>query len=561
MEMMISLIASTLRISTPLTFAAMGGLMSERSGIIHIALEGIMLVSAFFGAAVAHLYHSPILGACAGVAAGIIFASLYAFVVIVGKADQIVAGTAMNLLAFGLTPLLCKILFDSTGASPALEFEDRFQIAPMLWSVAAVVMIHIFFKYTTWGLRISVAGEKPESLLTAGVSVKKIRWGTVIASGALAGLAGVSLSIFLSSSFSRGMTAGRGFMALAALIFGKWKPLPTFVACLFFAFTDALQIRLQGVSLFGGEPIPVQFIQVLPYAFTVFALAGFVGRSRAPKALGNALSIGFLTLGLMGLSGCFLDRFIKKPEPAPVVSSSPHDAQALSQIYNEMIEVVFEQSPQNKSDFFEKVGALTQGATLEGLFNGLTHSAFYRSYESQSSVVTPKELQFFANEFAEIQLSLKEPVEISESLRNPMGDVQFPTGEEKSDSDSGVSAMITIAGKSKQALALEFQTFFQQSRHAVLKRVLSDAMMQKIDESIKNPKDFEAWYGAFCQRYAHLGVDFGLKLRNQNNPEFHVQWLQGLNRMWGADTARDRVVWEVLNRVHRVMNSYQKESV
>ena len=145
----------------------------------------------------------------------------------------------------------------------------------------------LWMKYTRGGLWLSFAGEHPEALDAAGIRVNRVRWAAVLMSGALAGLGGASLSVFLASSFSRNMTAGRGFMALAALIFGKWKPVPTAVACLLFGFAEAVQIRLQGVSLWGGNPIPVQFIQIFPYVVTVLVLAGFVGRSRAPKALGT----------------------------------------------------------------------------------------------------------------------------------------------------------------------------------------------------------------------------------------------------------------------------------
>ena len=134
---------------------------------------------------------------------------------------------------------------------------------------------------------MNFAGEHPEALDAAGIRVNRVRWLAVLASGALAGMGGASLSIFLSSSFSRDMTAGRGFMALAALIFGKWKPVPAALACLLFGFAEAVQIRLAGCDLWGSEPIPVQFIQILPYLVTILVLAGFVGHSRAPKALGT----------------------------------------------------------------------------------------------------------------------------------------------------------------------------------------------------------------------------------------------------------------------------------
>jgi simple sugar transport system permease protein len=276
------LLASTLRVSTPLIFAALGGMFAERSGVINIALEGMMLIGAF-GAAVGTLAgHSPWAGAVIGMAAGMALAAIYGLFVIRLRANQIVAGTAINMLAMGLTPFLCKIFYDVTGSTPAIPLSERFQSAPLYLGWALVAGCVFWMRCTPAGLWVGFAGEHPEALDTAGVRVNRVRWIAVLVSGALAGMGGASLSIFLSSSFSRDMTAGRGFMALAALIFGKWKPLPTALACLLFGFADAVQIRLQGVG-----SIPVQFIQILPYVVTVLVLAGFVGRSRPPKALGT----------------------------------------------------------------------------------------------------------------------------------------------------------------------------------------------------------------------------------------------------------------------------------
>ncbi len=281
------LLESTLRVSTPLIFAALGGMFSERSGVINIALEGMMLVGAF-GAAVGTLAtHSPWLGSAWGMGAGMLLALVYGIFVIRLRANQIVAGTAINMLALGLTPFLCKIRYDVTGQTPAIPLDERFQSAPLYLSWVLVVICWLWLKCTRQGLWVSFAGEHPEALDAAGVSVNRVRWGAVLVSGALAGMGGASLSVFLSSSFSRNMTAGRGFMALAALIFGKWRPVPTAIACLLFGFAEAVQIRLQGVTIWGKDPIPVQFIQILPYLVTIFVLAGFVGRSRAPKALGT----------------------------------------------------------------------------------------------------------------------------------------------------------------------------------------------------------------------------------------------------------------------------------
>ena len=291
--MLTQLLASTLRVSTPLIFAALGGMFSERSGVINIALEGMMLLGAW-GAAVGTLAtHSPWLGMGCGLVAGMAVAAVYGLFVIRLRSNQIVAGTAINMLALGLTPVLCKALYDVTGSTPSIPLGERFQSDPLYlcWPLyicwALVVASWCWLKYTPTGLWVSFAGEHPEALDAAGIRVNRVRWLAVLASGALAGLGGATLSVLLSSSFSRNMTAGRGFIALAALIFGKWKPVPTALACLLFGFTEALQIRLQGVVLWGTEPLPVQFIQILPYAVTILVLAGFVGQSRAPKALGT----------------------------------------------------------------------------------------------------------------------------------------------------------------------------------------------------------------------------------------------------------------------------------
>ena len=282
----ILLVISTFRVSTPLLFAALGGLISERSGVVNIALEGMMLLGAFTAAAVTYATHSLTLGALAAVGSGIVLAGFYALFVIELRADQIVAGTAINLLAAGSTPFFCKILYGSSTSTPSLPLSLRFQFLPVWVACGCVFLTWAWLKYTPSGLWVLFAGEHPEALSSAGVSVKRTRWFAVLLSGVLSALGGASLSTCLASSFSRNMTAGRGFMALAALIFGKWKPIPAALACLLFGFSDSLQIRLQGVILWGNDPVPVQFIQILPYLVTVFVLAGVVGKSRAPKALG-----------------------------------------------------------------------------------------------------------------------------------------------------------------------------------------------------------------------------------------------------------------------------------
>lgn len=279
-------ILPVLRSSLPLVFAALGGLWCERSGVIQIGLEGFILLGSFFGAVSALYFSNPYVGFLAAGVAGLFLATLYGVFVLKFRANQIVTATATNLFALGVPPFLSKIWFDSTGSTPPLPPEAQLKAAPLVWGVLAVVLSHWVFTRTRFGLRIRFAGEHPQALEAAGVSVSFKRWQGVWISGLLAGIAGGTLSIYLSSSFIRNMSAGRGFIALAAVILGKWKPIPTVLACLLFGVTESIQIRLQGVVLWGAEPVPVQWIQILPYIITIVVLAGAVGRSFAPRALG-----------------------------------------------------------------------------------------------------------------------------------------------------------------------------------------------------------------------------------------------------------------------------------
>ncbi|MGZ3775378.1 MAG: ABC transporter permease [Pseudobdellovibrionaceae bacterium] len=287
-SLILALSLATLRLATPLIFASMGGLMSERSGVVNVALEGFMLIGAFAGAVVGHHYSSAWIGWESAFVIGLFVGALYAFFTVELKADQIVTGMAFNLLMMGFIPFLTKILYNSTGSTPPLAVEHRFSFEPLVMALILVFLIAFWLYKMRSGLWLLFAGEHPEALISSGVSVRKIRWIAVSLSGAFAAWGGASLSLFLSSSYSPLMTGGRGFMAIAALIFGKWKPLPTLGACFLFAFADALQIRLQGIQVWGFE-VPVQFIQILPYFVTIIALAGFIGKSQAPKALGRVL--------------------------------------------------------------------------------------------------------------------------------------------------------------------------------------------------------------------------------------------------------------------------------
>ena len=283
----LSLLGSTIRVATPLVLAALGGLFSERSGVINIALEGMMLAGAFTAAAVTFATGSPYIGLVTGAAAGLVIASLHAAACIRFKADQVVTGTALNILMLGIPAFLSGAFFLSSGSTPQIPKEQLIPYIPIVIAGAMVLIVWYVLYKTPFGLRLRSVGENPEAADAAGVNVARMRYSGVLLSGILAGIGGAYLSIGQSSLFTRNMTAGRGFIALAALIFGKWRPVQTLLACLLFGFTEAVSYQMQGVvKLPSGEDIPVQFIQMVPYVLTIVVLAGFIGQSRPPRALG-----------------------------------------------------------------------------------------------------------------------------------------------------------------------------------------------------------------------------------------------------------------------------------
>jgi ABC-type uncharacterized transport system permease subunit len=297
-ELTISVGAAAIRMSSPLIFAALGGIASERCGVINIALEGKMLIGAFVAATVAYYTHSALIGFFAGGMAGLILAAIYGVFVLQFQANQIVAGTAINILAAGVIPFLSQIFFQNTGSTPEIPVSARFTYFPILFSWMCMGLMLAWFKFSPYGLWHKFAGEHPDALQTSGIDVVSTRWSGVLLSGFLAGLGGATLSICLSSNYTRNMTAGRGYMALAALIVGNWRPVAGTIACLLFGFFEALGITLQGIQI----PIPSfssrfllsvfqffvspQFVQIIPYILTIIIVAGFVGKSRPPRSLG-----------------------------------------------------------------------------------------------------------------------------------------------------------------------------------------------------------------------------------------------------------------------------------
>ena len=289
------MMASTLRVATPLVLCAMGGLFSEKAGIVDVGLEGKMLMAAFFAAATSAVTGSAWAGVAAGVIAAEALALLHGLACITYRGNQVVSGVALNILAAGLTVVLGTAWFGRGGQTPALEGDQR--LLPLFLPGAGdnilvyVALLSVPFTWwviarTRFGLRLRAVGEMPLAVEAAGLSVAGLRYRAVLLCGLFAGLAGAYLSIGQNAGFSRDMTAGQGFIALAAIIFGKWRAWPAFGACLAFGLLDAIAFRLQGVHLPGLGEVPVQLIQAMPYLLAMFLLAGFIGRAVAPRAAG-----------------------------------------------------------------------------------------------------------------------------------------------------------------------------------------------------------------------------------------------------------------------------------
>lgn len=296
---LIDLARASIRMATPITFAAIGGIYSERAGVFNIGLEGMMLTGAFAGALGSHWLGNPWLGVLLAILGGGGMALIHAFVCVTLRANQIVSGIAINIFALGLTSFLLRALFGIEGMQNVPYFsplsipllgsipvvgEVFFQHGVLVYLSYLLVPISMFVLYrTTWGLTIRGVGDHPRAADTVGVNVLRTRYLCIVVSGMLAGIGGAFLSLDDTHTFADNMAGGRGYIALAALIFGRWNPLGAFGATLLFGLADAVQLRMQAF----GAPIPYQFLLMVPYLVTIGVLAGVVGKKvRAPAAIG-----------------------------------------------------------------------------------------------------------------------------------------------------------------------------------------------------------------------------------------------------------------------------------
>jgi simple sugar transport system permease protein len=313
LDIVANVLSSTIRLSVPLLLACLAGLYSERSGVFDIGLEGKMLAGAFAGAAAAAVTGSAWLGLSAAILVATALALVHGFASITHRGNQIVSGVAINFVAAGATIILGQAWFAQGGRTPSLPgtarfgsitlpFADAVRDVPVLGPIySGILSGHSLLAYlaflavpftwwvlyrTRFGLRLRAVGENPAAVDTAGISVTFLRYRAVVCTGILTGMAGCYMALSQNAGFVKDMTAGRGYIALAALIFAKWKPVPAMFACLLFGFLDALSIRLQGTPLPLVGRVPVQFMQALPYVLTVILLAGFIGKAIPPRAGG-----------------------------------------------------------------------------------------------------------------------------------------------------------------------------------------------------------------------------------------------------------------------------------
>ncbi len=559
------------RMATPLVFASLGGYFSERSGVINIALEGLMLMGAFVSGAVAASTHSPFIGLIAGIGIGVFLAAVYAFMVIEMQADQIIAGIAVNLFALGMPPVICKAIYDVSGGTPMLQASEKM---PSLWGGSLFVwgifptllIVHLMHSRTRFGQHVRFSGEHPHALISQGISVKKIRWTSVLLSGAFCGIAGAYLSIDHGSGFTRSMTAGRGFIALAALIIGRWTPIGAFLASLVFGLIETSQILLQGMQLPNGMTVPVQWIQMVPYIATLIILAGLFGKkwgiSRPPKNLGAALSL--VLLSSIALTGC---NWKEKTKPvlekifpslfetdegktdrtnADDYIAPPNNVRKLNADFiKELFKDTLTREPSSE-EATRLMTVLDQGAHFEGIYNGIIYSIDYKVKEKGRASVAAIKI------YAEILTRLKQEQEIETASKKNSEinmDQELPKTEILKPGSTDTAKVLTFTKEETAKKIEEFkqETVFNELSFCALKRILGEEMLKTIDLKKAYKEKLATFFGKNVIFLNQYGADFGIAQRNKNDETYHYRW--------ALYSEEDRIKWEMLHRIHVIFNT------
>lgn len=574
---LLSAFLAAFRMATPLVFAAMGGYFSERSGVINIALEGFLLMGAFTSGAFTASLHNPWLGLFAGILFSTILAAVYAFMVIELSADQIIAGIAINLFALGIPPVLCKAIYDVSGGTPMLQANEKmpqfFGGSYFVWGMfLMVIIVHLVHSKTKFGQYVRFSGEHSNALLSQGISVRKIRWSSVLLSGAFSGIGGAYLAIDHGSGFTRSMTAGRGFIALAALIIGRWTPIGAFLAAIVFGFIETSQILLQGMQLPNGYMVPVQWIQMIPYIATLIILAGLFGKklgvSRPPKDLGMPIALIFIIGSSLFLNGCntsdLKNKILETSKPI-LIKIAPNlyeqekieatdkidedyvaPSEDIRKINAEFIKELFMDTLQREPSSNESTSMMTtldQGAHFEGMYNGIIYSPVYKLKEKGLASVETVRI------FSEIMtyLYFENKKENMDTNKNLNTDQELPKTE--------IPTVNKVENKkyqpTKEEYALKIQEFKQiaiQEEYSfhTLKRIMGEEMLKTLDVMKKYKEKLATWYGKTAIFLNKYNIDFGIQKRNNMDETYHYRWALYVDE--------DRIKWEMLHRLHVIMN-------
>jgi ABC-type uncharacterized transport system permease subunit len=537
----LSFLGTTFVLATPLLFSALGGYFSERSGTVNIALEGLILAGAFGAGAGASYFHSPMAGIFCAFLAALSLGAFLGVLVIRWHIDAVLAGFAVNLLAIGLVPLAGKILFGATGATPSLAEADRltpvYGQSPLLCIAAlTAVATMIVHSQTRLGQRLRFAGELPEGLRTVGIDPDRYKWIGLGLCSILCALAGAFLSIEHGAGFTRNMSAGRGYIALAAVILGRWRPLQVTIWALVLGSLEAAQLLLQNLRILNDTPLPVQWVQMAPYIFTLLAIARKKFGLKKPLVfLAPVLALGLLTgcenadraaalfnTKLGPILGFQLLKTKNHAAPAPTPTSRLNSVNG--EFLHELFLITLERQPLEE-EFVRLLNALEQKGSMEGIYNGIVYSREYRDRERGSAPISS--VKAYARWMTQLAI---------EQQHDPLRLKQDPNAA--TEALQGLDARRAELQEKYEREALSLSNF-------ALKRRLAEEALKTVELKKEYREKLATWFGKFALFANTFAVDFGLAQRNNPDEYFHYKW--------ALEADLDRVKWECINRVHRVL--------